>query len=47
MSFIGYHWREPRVVLPGQPVLLLGLCRSGKVGKKENKAVDRDLHTHH
>lgn len=26
-----------------QPVLLLGLYRGGKVGKKESKAVDRDL----
>ena len=42
MLFIVSHWGDPRVMIPGEPVLLLGLCKSGQVGKKEGKAVDRD-----
>ena len=37
-------WRNPVMSsLEKQPVLLLGLYRGGRMGKRENKAVDRDL----
>lgn len=34
------------MVIPREPVLLLGLYKSSKVGRKENKAVDRDPAPH-